>query len=472
MARLAQYCNLFGKRVLCLRTDAGSVENAVDFKRQCAEIHGVDSRGIEVRPANVEKQNQNPVERHIQTVDNLIRTVMIDQDLLPSWCWGWASMAVATSRNAMSNSLVPESTPLLVMEGKSTDLTKMLRFPFGQPVVCTSTGVRVSGYAQWRNEFGVVLCPWMPYNSSCFVLLPERGNQFVALRFHVRPIHLGTRPQLSLADGHAKYLPVVGTDGLTTLVTRGDTSFLAKQKMTEMDVEVPSEPSRVGDGVRLSPSQYDSSLVLDEVLAEMEAAGDTGSQPADQDPSQPAESLQQKDSSENIERAADQSSDFGDSVDDEPRGPRRSSRSPPGVPQRYRTVAGRAYAGIVQAMVWLGMAIVMAAPAPSTAHLMTSVAVSTDAYLEKNPKWEKAVKSSASGQWLQADREERAQHQAKGTFEFVPGGRRSLPPGTMVLPIKRVCRLKDTGAFKVRWTIEGNFDPTMVRRLLQQHVRR
>ena len=177
--------------------------------------------------------------------------------------------------------------------------------------------------------------------------------------------------------------------------------------------------------------------------------------------SQPTRILvsQQKYSSENIERAADQSSDFGDIVDDEPRGPRRSSRSPPGVPQRYRTVAGRAYAGIVQAMVWLGMAIVMAAPAPSTAHLMTSVAVSTDAYLEKNPKWEKAAKSSASGQWLQADREERAQHQAKGTFEFVPGGRRSLPPGTMVLPIKRVCRLKDTGAFKVRWTIEGNFDP-------------
>ena len=35
----------------------------------------------------------------------------------------------------------------------------------------------------------------------------------------------------------------------------------------------------------------------------------------------------------------------------------------------------------------------------------------------------------------------------------------SLPPGTTVLSIKRVCRLKDSGAFKVRWTIEDNFDP-------------
>ena len=51
--------------------------------------------GIEILSANVEMQKQNPVERHIQTFDNLDSAVLVNQDLLPASFRGLSALDVA-----------------------------------------------------------------------------------------------------------------------------------------------------------------------------------------------------------------------------------------------------------------------------------------------------------------------------------------------------------------------------------------
>jgi hypothetical protein len=122
-------CRKYGYQFVKLRVDQGSVENSELFLQQCAAINSVGTRGIEVFPANVEMQNQNPVERGVQTADNMIATVMVDQDLLGACFWGWASIAVWRALNAVTNSLCPMSTPLFEFEGKFTNAAKMFKNP-------------------------------------------------------------------------------------------------------------------------------------------------------------------------------------------------------------------------------------------------------------------------------------------------------------------------------------------------------
>jgi len=69
------------------------------------------------------------------------------------------------------------------------------------------------------------------------------------------------------------------------------------------------------------------------------------------------------------------------------------------------------------------------------------------------------MKSSDRERWLEADEAERIQHfEKKKTFEHVQGGRSAVPRGHKVLPLKRHCKIKDDGAYKVRWVALGNLD--------------
>ena len=110
--KLAKYNSKWGHVMRLLRVDAGSVENSLQFGEVCASVNGPGLPGVEVRPAAVEKQNQNPVERHIQTIDNQINAMLVGTDTLPARWWGWASMCAWKTRNHIRNKLCPESTPI------------------------------------------------------------------------------------------------------------------------------------------------------------------------------------------------------------------------------------------------------------------------------------------------------------------------------------------------------------------------
>jgi len=69
------------------------------------------------------------------------------------------------------------------------------------------------------------------------------------------------------------------------------------------------------------------------------------------------------------------------------------------------------------------------------------------------------LKSSDREKWLAADEAERKQHfEKKQTFEHFPGGRSAVPRGNKVLPLKRHCKIKDDGTYKIRWVALGNLD--------------
>ena len=76
-------CRRFGYRMCELRVDMGTVENSEEFGKACHTINqDIGGAGVEVLPANVEMQQQNPVERHIQTAENMDAAIQVGQDLL------------------------------------------------------------------------------------------------------------------------------------------------------------------------------------------------------------------------------------------------------------------------------------------------------------------------------------------------------------------------------------------------------
>ena len=78
--KVASFCRLHGHLMTSLRCDSATAEVSNELKSVCADINGVGIQGIDIRPAAPEQQNQNPVERHIQSIDNQINAVLIDQD--------------------------------------------------------------------------------------------------------------------------------------------------------------------------------------------------------------------------------------------------------------------------------------------------------------------------------------------------------------------------------------------------------
>ena len=79
---LAAYNSKWGHIIRVLRVDAGTVENSTKMGEICASVNGVGRPGVDIRPAAVEKQQQNIVERHIQTIDNQINAISVGNDTL------------------------------------------------------------------------------------------------------------------------------------------------------------------------------------------------------------------------------------------------------------------------------------------------------------------------------------------------------------------------------------------------------
>lgn len=124
---LSLLCKRFGHRMEKLQVDFGTVERGAEFIESCSRLNstmqdaevtvGIVSveKGVEVLPAAPQRQQQNPVERHIQQYKNLKAANMVDQDLLGASFWGWAGLATAKAMNSTSNTLCPNSNPLFML---------------------------------------------------------------------------------------------------------------------------------------------------------------------------------------------------------------------------------------------------------------------------------------------------------------------------------------------------------------------
>ena len=78
ISHVIDFYNSHGHRVDKIRMDAGSTENATDV------IAFLKEHNIEVDPAAPDEQQQNPVEREVQTLTKGVSALLLDQTALSS----------------------------------------------------------------------------------------------------------------------------------------------------------------------------------------------------------------------------------------------------------------------------------------------------------------------------------------------------------------------------------------------------
>ena len=87
--KVDKHCKRYGHVFMELQVDFGSVELSADFQQKCHLINDDHrQRGIEVNPVNINMQQQNVVERYVQTHDNMFAAIMADSftcHVLGSW---------------------------------------------------------------------------------------------------------------------------------------------------------------------------------------------------------------------------------------------------------------------------------------------------------------------------------------------------------------------------------------------------
>jgi hypothetical protein len=102
-------------------------------------------------------------------------------------------------------------------------------------------------------------------------------------------------------------------------------------------------------------------------------------------------------------------------------------------------------------------------PNQSPPEFIVSAAVSHEEFIRKNPTWGQAKKGPDKEKWHKADQKERKQ-----LTQTQPGRdgptmkkveRSDVPKGEKIFPIKRHCKIKGDGTYKMRWCVLGNLDP-------------
>ena len=127
LALAIDFYQTHGHRVLKVRSDSGSAENALESAEFLSQFN------IITDTAAPDEQQQNPVEREMQTLKKGVSALLIDQTALgPSWwCYAvesWVSTSNATPRGG--NTL----SPIEIVTSVADDISVKFQFPFGFPV--------------------------------------------------------------------------------------------------------------------------------------------------------------------------------------------------------------------------------------------------------------------------------------------------------------------------------------------------
>ena len=185
--------------------DAGSTENAADV------IAFLKEHNIEIDPAAPDEQQQNPVEREVQTLTKGVSALLLDQTALGSSWWdygveSWISTANATSYNG-------GPSPFELVTGKLQSLASNFQFPFGCPVTSTKIEGRDEHY-DTINEFGISVGSAPGSNRATLVIIPGRGLKPFE-RIHVRPLTIATPEGATTARlDLEKLAPTYDNDGV------------------------------------------------------------------------------------------------------------------------------------------------------------------------------------------------------------------------------------------------------------------
>jgi len=170
LAHVIDFYNLHGHVFKKIRFDAGSTENALET------VQFLETNRIQVDPAAVKSQFQNPVEREVQTLNKGVAALLIDQSSLGPSFWDYAAESwVHTENHTTGSCSVEGRSPLEIVTGRVPDISRDFRFPFGCPVVSHKTEERDHHYAA-KSEIGIAVGSSAGSNRSVFVFIPGKGT--------------------------------------------------------------------------------------------------------------------------------------------------------------------------------------------------------------------------------------------------------------------------------------------------------
>lgn len=189
--KIRSYFLQFKSALRIIYTDAGLVEMSESTRHQLALIH------VAIHSAPPEQQNQNPVERTVQTLNYGISTMLAAQKFLPNEAWGLAAISYAATANATPNRLSGDSSPMFLLTGRHPHLPTMFKFSFGQPVVCPRlkqdplrSQFRYGPY----GELGFAVGSDPSATGAIRVYFPDRKRKSVFIRLEASPVKLFRRP--------------------------------------------------------------------------------------------------------------------------------------------------------------------------------------------------------------------------------------------------------------------------------------
>jgi len=249
------------------------------------------------------------------------------------------------------------------------------------------------------------------------------------------------------------------------LTTRGEAGVLGRQYVQTMEEDEITKKKDCGEN--LLTASLDSSIAADEVFLALEKKGvfdhihdkvvaDEEFTEVTVDTSSGALHYES-----NLESAVQLDANFPRELHLEKS--RRPIRSTAGIHSRnYGSFATGLLEGYTAFLCSVGTILqnAQAISEPDMCHILTTAAISHDEYMRCNPKWSKASKGPEKDMWIAADKKESDQQfdPHHTTMKVVPDGRRGVPLGVPIYPIKRHCKIKDSGNYKVRWVVLGNLD--------------
>ena len=214
MADLVKFANKFGFCIRSVRFDAGAVENSNIFDDFLARVN------IRSCPAGTERQNQNPVERYIQTIKDKVAACMADQAGVGAAFWGLCILMNCKLSTLVPNSLCPSSSPAIEVMGLSTDADKVASHYFGETVVVPRVG-RKAAIGQTRNELAWIVGMGNPHNGGWLVQRYERPSGVLVERVNPQSVLHMSEDALNKLTG-AKWLPVTRDDGVIQFMCQAD----------------------------------------------------------------------------------------------------------------------------------------------------------------------------------------------------------------------------------------------------------
>lgn len=158
------------------------------------------------------QQQQNPAERHYQTVKRMTNTIM-DRTGSPPYTWLLAMQYVSMILNHVSHKRLNDRTPLEALTGITPDVSPFLRFTWWEPVLYKIHDGSFPSDSQEKAGHFVGIAETVGHSLTYRILSDD--TQKVILRSSVRTAVTDTDPNIkaSIFDGEPSHQYVKSTNG-------------------------------------------------------------------------------------------------------------------------------------------------------------------------------------------------------------------------------------------------------------------